>query len=99
VFAFVLKHLADAKRELLDGKLEIAEFCVPHVGRMTLHADLVAAKSTIAKIRILEQDSGVRTVLAHDASWLVEGSDDVLMSLLDTGMREARDRVAKGEIP
>jgi hypothetical protein len=99
VLASEFPNLADVERELLDGRLEIAEFCVPHVGRMTLHADLVAAKSTIAKIRILEQDYGVRIVLAHDASWLVKGKDAVLMSLLDMYMREARGRVAKGEIP
>lgn len=66
---------------------------------MTLHTDLVAAKSTIAKIRILEREHGVRTVLAHDASWIVEGKDDVLLSLLGTDMRKARERVAKEERP
>jgi len=92
-------RFADQARELLDGKSEIAEFCVPHIGKMTLHADLTAARSTISKIRTLEKDFGVRTVLAHDVSWIVEGEDGVLLSLLDKHMLQAREQVVKGDIP
>lgn len=86
-------------RELLNGEHEIAEFCVPHVGKMTLHSDLTAARSTIAKVRILEQTYGIRTVLAHDASWIREGRDTALLSLLDQNMLQARQRIIRGEVP
>lgn len=86
-------------RELLDGKREIAEFCVPHVGKMTLHADITAAKSTISKVRLLEDEYGARIALAHDVSWLKEGNDEVLLSLLDKYMLDARERICRDEIP
>lgn len=66
---------------------------------MTLHADLAAAKDTISRLKTLEEDFGVQTVLAHDASWIVEGEDDVLLSLLDEHMSQARARIVRGEIP
>lgn len=93
------RAFADKARELLDGKSEIAEFCVPHIGKMSLHTDLTAARSTISKIRTLEAVYGVRTVLAHDISWIEEGRDDVLLSLLDKHMIQAREQILKGEIP
>jgi hypothetical protein len=81
--------------------MEIAEFCVPHVGTMTLHADLIAARNTIAKVRILEKDYGVRTLLAHDVSWMTENVDETLLALCDEQMasKETRSRIAKGEVP
>jgi len=67
---------------------------------MSLHADVSAARRTIANIRILEKRFGFHVALAHDAHWLKEGSDRVLMSLLDEHMKKAaRDRIPKGEIP
>ncbi|KAF1996664.1 Metallo-hydrolase/oxidoreductase [Amniculicola lignicola CBS 123094] len=87
-------------RELLDGKFEISEFCVPGLGRMSLHADIVAARTTIQKIRSLESACGVHVALAHDAGWLRERTDPVLMSLLDEHMAKAAvDRIPYGEIP
>lgn len=87
-------------RELLDGTYEISQFCVPGLGKMSLHADISAAKSTIARIRILEKEFGFHVALAHDARWLKEGSDPVLMSLLDEHMRTAaRERIPNDEIP
>ena len=62
---------------------------------MSLHTDLTSATDTIAKIRQLETNFGVHTALAHDASWLKQGTDQVLMSLLDSKMRVA----AKEKIP
>jgi hypothetical protein len=91
--------LADTIRELLDGTSEIAEFCVPNVGKMTLHTDLTAARSTISKVRMLEKDYGVRIVLAHDVSWINEGTDEVLLSLLDKHMITTRERLLQGDIP
>ncbi|KAF2707701.1 Metallo-hydrolase/oxidoreductase [Pleomassaria siparia CBS 279.74] len=87
-------------RELLDGKYEISQFCVPGLGKMSLHADISAAKATIAKIRILEQQFGFHVALAHDARWLKEGTDPVLMSLLDDRMtKAAKERIPQDAIP
>lgn len=54
----------------------------------SLQADIRAAKDTIAKIRIMEQNLKVHIAFAHDASWMKEGSDKVLMSLLDSDMMD-----------
>ncbi|KAF2270513.1 Metallo-hydrolase/oxidoreductase [Lojkania enalia] len=87
-------------RELLDGKYEISQFCVPGLGKMSLHADIPAAQDTIAKMRILERKLGFHVALAHDAGWLKEGTDMVLMSLLDEHMkRAAKERIPRDEIP
>jgi hypothetical protein len=84
----------------LDGKYEISQFCVPGIGKMSLHADITAAKDTISKIRILEKNFGFHVALAHDARWLKDGSDEVLLSLLDDHMkRAARERIPHDEIP
>ena len=69
-------------RGLLNGEFEISQFCVPGLGKMSLHSDLPAAKKTISKIRAMEKDLGFHVALAHDAEWLKNGTDLVLMSLL-----------------
>ncbi|RYO62665.1 hypothetical protein AA0116_g4376 [Alternaria tenuissima] len=87
-------------RDLLDGLREIAEFQGPGAVSMSLHTDLTSAKDTIAKIRQLETNFGVHTALAHDASWLKQGTDQVLMSLLDSKMRvAAKEKIPFDEIP
>ncbi|KAG9188147.1 hypothetical protein G6011_02070 [Alternaria panax] len=87
-------------RDLLDGMREIAEFQGPGAVSMSLHTDLASAKDTIAKIRLLETNFGVHTALAHDASWLKKGTDQVLMSLLDNKMRvAAKEKIPYDEIP
>ncbi|KAF1949058.1 Metallo-hydrolase/oxidoreductase [Byssothecium circinans] len=87
-------------RELLDGTKEIAQFCVPGLGKMSLHSDISAAKDTISKIRVLEKQFGFHVALTHDTAWLKEGSDEVLMSLLDEHMKcAAKERIPKDEIP
>jgi hypothetical protein len=91
--------IAEGPRELLDGKSEIAEFCVPNAGKMSLHADMGAAKITIAKVRCLEKDYNVRVVLAHDVSWMGEKADDVFLSLLDSQLTTSRGRIMQGDIP
>lgn len=67
---------------------------------MSLHSDLDAAKDTIVKIRTLEKEYNFHVALAHDASWMKEGTDAVLMSLLDGYMRRAIEegRIARDEI-
>jgi hypothetical protein len=67
---------------------------------MSLHTDISAAKDTISRIRVLVKQFGVHVALAHDAAWLKEGTDEVLMSLLDESMkRAARERIPKDEMP
>ena len=92
--------IADDSRELLNGTCDIAEFRVPGLGKMSLHSDLEAAKDTIAKIRILEQEHGFHVALAHDVGWMKAGTDQVLMALLDEHMKTAaKERIPKDEIP
>jgi len=87
-------------RELLEGKYEIAEFCVPGLGKQSLHSDIPAAKGTMERIRILERDFGFHVALAHDASWMKKGEDEVLMSLLDGRLRKAaKEKIPFDEIP
>jgi hypothetical protein len=67
---------------------------------MSLHADLATAKDTIANIRRLETEYSAHIALAHDASWLKKGTDEVLMSLLDDKMRvAAKEKIPYDEIP
>lgn len=90
----------DNDRELLDGRYEISQFCVPGIGKTSLHADIAAAKDTISKVKMLERSFGFHVALAHDAAWMKNGSDEVLMSLLDENMKlAARERIPKEEIP
>ncbi|KAI4915936.1 hypothetical protein J4E90_004382 [Alternaria incomplexa] len=87
-------------RDLLDGTRTIAEFQGPGAVSMSLHTDLSSAKETIAKIGLLETNFGAHTALAHDASWLKKGTDQVLMSLLDDEMRvAAQEKIPYDEIP
>jgi hypothetical protein len=84
----------------LDGTRAIAEFPGPGAVSMSLHTDLAAAKETIAKIGLLETKFGGHTALAHDATWLKKGTDQVLMSLLDDEMRvAAKEKIPYDEIP
>lgn len=87
-------------RAILTGTHDIAEFCVPHrEGVMSLHSDIDAAKETISKIRVLEREFGAHVALAHDAEWMREGTDEVLMGMLDGEMRvAARERIPRGEV-
>jgi hypothetical protein len=85
-------------RELLDGRHEISQFIVPGIGTMSLHTDVSAAKDTISKIRVLEKEHGFHVALAHDAAWMKQGVDEVLMSLLDKDLlTAARVRIPKDQ--
>ncbi|PZD39372.1 Lactamase-B domain containing protein [Pyrenophora tritici-repentis] len=87
-------------RDLLDEKQEIAEFPGPGTECVSLHTDMATAKETMAKIRRLEKDVGVHTALAHDALWMKNGTDQVLMSLLDDKMKAAaKEKIPYDEIP
>lgn len=87
-------------RDLLDGRREIAFFPGPSSELVSLHSNVESAKETIAKLRALEADYGAHIALAHDASWLTAGTDQVLMSLLDTRMKAAAtEKIPHDEIP
>ncbi|KAE8163788.1 hypothetical protein BDV40DRAFT_287492 [Aspergillus tamarii] len=67
---------------LLDGTKEFGTFELG--GSMAcLHTDVTAAKDTLARIRLMEKELGVHVALAHDATWMQEENDPVLLSLLD----------------
>lgn len=85
---------------MLEGRRDIAEFPGPDSKSMSLHNDVESAKTTIAKLRALETDYGAHIALAHDATWLKQGTDQVLMSLLDAKMKTAaKERILHDEIP
>ncbi|EKG09712.1 hypothetical protein MPH_13234 [Macrophomina phaseolina MS6] len=85
-------------RELLDGKFDFAVFEAPNGVKMSLQSDIPAAKGTISRIKQLE-DLGVHVALAHDTTWIKDGTDAVLMGLLDGGMMASVDNILKGERP
>lgn len=72
-----------------------------HHGNLTcLHSDQTAALDTLRRIKLAEDKLGFHVALAHDADWMVAGSDVVLMSLLNAGMKcAARNRIRQGEVP
>jgi len=74
-------------RGLLDGKYEIAQLEVPEWGTVCAHLDLETARSTIKKLRNMELDYGINVALAHDEEWMRQGTNKVLMSLLDNDMK------------
>lgn len=45
--------------------------------------DLPAAKATVARVKAMESDFGFHIALAHDASWMISGSNPVLASLIE----------------
>jgi hypothetical protein len=61
--------------------------------------DLEKAKTTIRKLRIMEREHGVHIALAYDEMWLRQGTNTVLMSLLDVEMKLlVRERLASSGI-
>ncbi|KAL2839399.1 beta-lactamase-like protein [Aspergillus pseudoustus] len=75
-------------RAILDGRKEFGSFQMPDGSTFCLHTDVDAALDTLARIRILEKELGVHVALAHDATWMQNESDPVLLSLLDEQFRE-----------
>ena len=68
---------------ILDGLRDFSSFDLPNGGMFCLHTDIIAARDTLARIRVMEK-LGVHIALAHDATWMEEQSDAILLSLLDT---------------
>jgi hypothetical protein len=88
-------------RALLNGDCDVAQFEMPgRLGKISAHLDLESAKTTMRKLRTMERDHGVHMALAHDETWMREGTDTVLMSLLDTEMKLfVNERLAINGIP
>ncbi|KOS38868.1 hypothetical protein ACN38_g10297 [Penicillium nordicum] len=74
-------------REILDGLKEFGTFEMPDGSTFCLHTDVAAARDTLARIRVMESELGVHVALAHDATWMEEGKNAVLLSLLDDKFR------------
>jgi hypothetical protein len=86
-------------RALLDGREEFATFEYPDGSPGCLQWDVPAAKDTIARIKIMVQDMGVHVALAHDISWMMEDSNQMLLSLLDAPLLDAtRERCPLNKI-
>ncbi|GME62245.1 uncharacterized protein LTHEOB_4515 [Neofusicoccum parvum] len=86
-------------RKILDGECEIAIFSLPNGQKTSLQADIPAAKDTIERIKQLEK-LGAHVALAHDAQWIKEGSDQILMGLLGEDMqRAAKEKIPNDERP
>lgn len=61
---------------------------MPGTGVMSsAHHDLQTAKQTISKLRQMENEYSIYVALAHDEVWMAQGTDSVLMGLLDEDMR------------
>lgn len=56
---------------------------MPDGSTFCLHTDVGAARDTLARIRVMENVLGVHVALAHDATWMEQGKNGVLLSLLD----------------
>ncbi|VUC37335.1 unnamed protein product [Clonostachys rosea] len=86
---------------LLRGEKEMATY-IAEDGKVAawLHKDIPAANKTIDKIRTAEAQFGVHVALAHDATWMIDQSDPVLMSLLsDSKKGKWLERVTQGLRP
>lgn len=60
---------------------------MPDGNTFCLHTDVPAARDTLARIRFMEKKLGVHVALAHDATWMQDASDTVLLSLIDERFR------------
>jgi hypothetical protein len=81
-------------RRLLDGLEDFGQWQMPDGCSASLQADFPAAKDTIKRINVMENDLKCHVALAHDAEWMKSGTDQVLMSLVDEDMKiAARERI------
>ncbi|KAH6971072.1 beta-lactamase-like protein [Ilyonectria sp. MPI-CAGE-AT-0026] len=71
-----------SSRALLDGSEDFRTWVNSHGETESLHEDLPAAKDTVKKLKGLETHYNAHIALAHDRSWILAESDEVLMSLL-----------------
>ncbi|KAL6405168.1 hypothetical protein AUP68_12012 [Ilyonectria robusta] len=69
-------------RDIFMGHKEIANVPLPDGSRFCLHEDLDAAQDTIQKLREAVDDYGMHIAMSHDAEWIKQQKNMVLMSLL-----------------
>lgn len=94
----ILMKLIRSCRALLNGSKEFALFDTPN-GKACLHSDISAAKRTIGALNQAERD-GMHIAMAHDVEWMLDGTDEVLLSLIPPSVRSALLRaVSNGEAP
>jgi hypothetical protein len=64
-----------------------------------LQADVPAAKDTLKRIKAFEVVYGAKVCLAHDATWMLDGStDETLISFVAEDVRRAfRSALSVGE--
>lgn len=86
-------------RALLDGVKDFARFPLPGGTHFCLHTDLDAARDTVARVRYLETHRGVHVALAHDTSFIEDGQDTVLLSLLDEEGLDGWDAAIREQRP
>ncbi|KAI1843763.1 hypothetical protein JX266_010022 [Neoarthrinium moseri] len=88
-------------KEILNGSKEMAIWKLPDGGTFCLHEDPSVAKDTIRRLREASDDYGAHIAMSHDASWIQEGNDKVLMSILHPlfGSEGVISRIKAGEQP
>lgn len=82
------------QRELYLGERDFAVFEI-NGQAMCLQDDKVSAKQTLQRMREMEKQYGAHVVLAHDSTWLQDGRNPLLLSL----MHEKTRRLAEAAIP
>jgi hypothetical protein len=82
----------------MDGLSDFAQVKMPDGTIHCLQDDLVAARETVACLRVMEKKYRVHIALAHDTEWMQADSDQVLMGLMDGKLQdEAKTRIRLGE--
>lgn len=69
-------------RDIFLGRREIANVKLDDGSRFCLHEDLDKALDTISRLRKAAEEYGMHIAMAHDAEFIKDGSDAVLMSIL-----------------
>lgn len=81
------------------GTKEFASFQLPDGETFSLHKDLLAAKDTLDRMRIMERRYKAHVALAHDTAWMEKEDDPVLLSLLDDDFRRDMRMALKHQAP
>lgn len=86
---FDSRNTKPLSRLLFDGIEQFAVWKNPDGCFTSLQADIPAAKDTIRRIKLMEEELGCHIAFAHDTEWMKTGSDQVLMGTLDDDMKKA----------
>ncbi|KAI0123380.1 beta-lactamase-like protein [Xylariales sp. AK1849] len=69
-------------RDIFIGRRQIANVDMPDGSKFCLHENLDDSLATIGALREAVDDYGMHIAMAHDAEFIKQGTDDVLMSIL-----------------